>query len=71
MKEFSLYLHTMHLSHQVRPNSEALVTLILFLYMLSQAAGKYRQQGRNYSVEDGDIIFFKFNAGAGLTAKKK
>lgn len=28
---------------------------------LSQAAGKYRQQGRNYIVEDGDIIFFKFN----------
>lgn len=27
----------------------------------SQAAGKYRQQGRNYMVEDGDIIFFKFN----------
>lgn len=28
---------------------------------LFQAAGKYRQQGRNYIVEDGDIIFFKFN----------
>ncbi|XP_028991689.1 obg-like ATPase 1 isoform X4 [Betta splendens] len=27
-----------------------------------KAAGKYRQQGRNYVVEDGDIIFFKFNA---------
>lgn len=38
---------------------------------LAQAAGKYRQQGRNYIVEDGDVIFFKFNAGAGLTAKKK
>ena len=37
----------------------------------AQAAGKYRQQGRNYIVEDGDIIFFKFNAGAGLTAAKK
>merc|ERR1711976_63728 len=36
-----------------------------------EAAGKYRQQGRNYVVDDGDIIFFKFNAGAGLTAKKK
>ncbi|GBL95276.1 Obg-like ATPase 1 [Araneus ventricosus] len=36
-----------------------------------KAAGKYRQQGRNYVVEDGDIIFFKFNAGAGLQAKKK
>jgi len=31
-----------------------------------KAAGKYRQQGRNYEVNDGDIIFFK--AGA---AKKK
>jgi len=36
-----------------------------------KAAGKYRQQGRNYTVEDGDIIFFKFNAGAGLSAAKK
>jgi obg-like ATPase 1 len=38
-----------------------------------KSAGKYRQQGRNYTVEDGDIIFFKFNAGAGLKepAKKK
>jgi len=36
-----------------------------------KAGGKYRQQGRNYVVEDGDIILFKFNAGAGLTDKKK
>jgi len=36
-----------------------------------KAAGQYRQQGKNYTVEDGDIIFFKFNAGAGLTSKKK
>lgn len=36
----------------------------------AKAAGKYRQQGRNYTVEDGDIIFFKFNAGSGLTKKK-
>jgi obg-like ATPase 1 len=36
-----------------------------------KAAGKYRQQGRNYIVEDGDIIFFKFNAGAGLKDSKK
>ncbi|CAH1960897.1 unnamed protein product [Acanthoscelides obtectus] len=36
-----------------------------------KAAGKYRQQGRNYVVEDGDIIFFKFNAGAGLQQAKK
>ena len=26
-----------------------------------KSAGKYRQQGRNYTVEDGDIIFFKVN----------
>ena len=31
----------------------------------------FRQQGKNYTVEDGDIIHFKFNAGAGLTAAKK
>lgn len=37
----------------------------------AKAAGKYRQQGRNYTVEDGDIIFFKFNAGAGLKEAKK
>ncbi|XP_077291091.1 obg-like ATPase 1 [Arctopsyche grandis] len=37
----------------------------------AKAAGKYRQQGRNYTVEDGDIIFFKFNAGAGLKDPKK
>merc|ERR1719321_1679244 len=24
-------------------------------------AGKYRQEGKNYVVKDGDIIFFKFN----------
>ncbi|KNC86691.1 obg-like ATPase 1 [Sphaeroforma arctica JP610] len=26
-----------------------------------KAAGKYRQEGKNYVVADGDIIFFKFN----------
>ncbi|XP_020905972.1 obg-like ATPase 1 [Exaiptasia diaphana] len=36
-----------------------------------KGAGKYRQEGKNYVVHDGDIIFFKFNAGAGLTDKKK
>ena len=36
-----------------------------------QAAGKYKQKGRDYIVEDGDIILFKFNAGAGLSGKKK
>jgi len=37
----------------------------------TKAAGKYRQEGKQYVVSDGDIIFFKFNAGAGLTAGKK
>jgi len=36
-----------------------------------KAAGKYKQKGKDYIVNDGDIIFFKFNAGAGLSAKKK
>eukprot|EP00918_Siedleckia_nematoides_P055129 GHVU01120238.1.p1 GENE.GHVU01120238.1~~GHVU01120238.1.p1 ORF type:complete len:399 (+),score=75.01 GHVU01120238.1:75-1271(+) len=36
-----------------------------------KAAGKFKQKGRDYIVEDGDIIHFKFNAGAGLTGKKK
>ena len=34
-----------------------------------KAAGKLRQQGKEYIVEDGDIIFFKFNVSAG--GKKK
>jgi obg-like ATPase 1 len=33
--------------------------------------GAFFQQGRNYTVLDGDIIFFKFNAGAGLKDPKK
>lgn len=36
-----------------------------------KAEGKYRQQGKNYTVEDGDIIYFKVNAGAGLGGSKK
>ncbi|KAL4217124.1 Obg-like ATPase [Mactra antiquata] len=36
-----------------------------------KAAGKYKQKGREYVVEDGDIMYIKFNAGAGLTGKKK
>lgn len=36
-----------------------------------KAAGKYKQKGREYVVEDGDIIFFKANAGAGLGGAKK
>jgi ribosome-binding ATPase YchF (GTP1/OBG family) len=38
---------------------------------LFQAEGKYRQQGKNYIVEDGDIIYFKTNTGGGLNASKK
>jgi len=33
-----------------------------------KAAGKYRTEGKNYDVEDGDIIVVKHNAGG---AKKK
>uniref|UniRef100_A0A7S4FYP3 Obg-like ATPase homolog n=1 Tax=Eutreptiella gymnastica TaxID=73025 RepID=A0A7S4FYP3_9EUGL len=32
-----------------------------------KALGKYRQEGKEYEVQDGDVIFFKFN----VTAKKK
>jgi len=35
-----------------------------------KGAGKYRQEGKNYVVVDGDIMFFKANAGAGLAKKK-
>ena len=33
-----------------------------------KAAGKYRQEGKMYTVCDGDVIFFKFNVSGG---KKK
>lgn len=33
-----------------------------------RAAGKYRQNGKEYVVRDGDILFIRFNAGAGLSA---
>ncbi|ERE89530.1 nuclear respiratory factor 1 isoform 1 [Cricetulus griseus] len=35
----------------------------------AMAAGKYRQQGRAYVVEDGDIIFFKFKSPQHLKKK--
>jgi obg-like ATPase 1 len=35
-----------------------------------KAAGKYKQKGRDHIIADGDIIHFKFNAGAGLSDKK-
>lgn len=31
--------------------------------------GKYYQKGKDYIVEDGDIIFFRFNVGKGKTEK--
>ncbi|URE29198.1 hypothetical protein MUK42_17700 [Musa troglodytarum] len=30
-----------------------------------KAAGKYRQEGKTYVVQDGDIVFFKFNVSGG------
>lgn len=35
-----------------------------------KAAGKYHQKGKEYVVEDGDIIFFKFNVTAPANKKK-
>jgi len=34
-----------------------------------RSKGKHQQKGKEYIVEDGDILFFKFNAGAGLKKK--
>merc|ERR1711972_1136133 len=28
-----------------------------------KAAGKYRQEGKNYEVQDGDVVFYKFGQG--------
>jgi obg-like ATPase 1 len=36
-----------------------------------KAAGKYKTQGKMYVVQDGDIMFFKHNAGGAPAAKKK
>ena len=47
------------------------ITIYIYLLPIFKAGGKYKQEGKQYVVKDGDIIFFKFNAGAGLTAKKK
>lgn len=35
-----------------------------------KAAGKYLQKGKDYVVEDGDIIFFKFNVSNNPPKKK-
>eukprot|EP00019_Armaparvus_languidus_P006648 CAMPEP_0168590420 /NCGR_PEP_ID=MMETSP0420-20121227/6558_1 /TAXON_ID=498008 /ORGANISM="Pessonella sp." /LENGTH=394 /DNA_ID=CAMNT_0008626077 /DNA_START=43 /DNA_END=1230 /DNA_ORIENTATION=+ len=37
----------------------------------AKKAGKMKSEGRNYVMRDGDIVHFKFNAGAGLKSKKK
>ena len=36
-----------------------------FGLIFQQAAGKYKQEGKTYVVQDGDIIFFKFNVSGG------
>eukprot|EP00735_Rhodelphis_limneticus_P012493 TRINITY_DN576_c0_g1::TRINITY_DN576_c0_g1_i1::g.10514::m.10514 TRINITY_DN576_c0_g1::TRINITY_DN576_c0_g1_i1::g.10514 ORF type:complete len:425 (+),score=195.64,sp/Q9SA73/OLA1_ARATH/60.05/8e-167,YchF-GTPase_C/PF06071.8/1e-35,MMR_HSR1/PF01926.18/4.5e-17,FeoB_N/PF02421.13/2.8e-06,AAA_18/PF13238.1/9.6,AAA_18/PF13238.1/3.5,TGS/PF02824.16/2.7e+03,TGS/PF02824.16/0.055,AAA_17/PF13207.1/0.84,AAA_17/PF13207.1/2.4e+02,AAA_14/PF13173.1/0.38,AAA_14/PF13173.1/5.5e+03 TRINITY_DN576_c0_g1_i1:61-1275(+) len=36
-----------------------------------KAAGLYKQQGKTYEVEDGDIIYFKINEGAAATQANK
>ncbi|EPS62769.1 hypothetical protein M569_12020, partial [Genlisea aurea] len=35
-----------------------------------KACGKYKQEGKGYVVQDGDIIFFKFNVSSSGGAKK-
>ena len=40
-------------------------------YSAAMFVTNFTISGKNYIVMDGDIIFFKFNAGAGLTTAKK
>ena len=53
------------------PQLYKICRLILFIDELNlscnfaQAAGKYKQEGKTYVVQDGDIIFFKFNVSGG------
>ena len=35
-----------------------------------KADGKYLQKGKTYVVQDGDIIYFKFNVSGGKKKKK-
>ncbi|KAJ7566974.1 hypothetical protein O6H91_02G126500 [Diphasiastrum complanatum] len=42
---------------QIHPKSTSITNL--------NAAGKYKQEGKNYVVQDGDIILFKFNVTSG------
>lgn len=58
-----MQLRFVFVEHRMSGNNKwALLSLnIIEVCSLLQAAGKYRQLGRNYTVEDGDIIFFKFN----------
>lgn len=39
--------------------------IMIFTNNIVQAAGKYKQEGKTYVVQDGDIIFFKFNVSGG------
>lgn len=56
------WTHAINCAYTPRKVFEFYKTRLLWICLsLFQAAGKYRQQGRNYIVEDGDIIFFKFN----------
>lgn len=57
-EKFFIMAEVMHYAELHELGSEAAV----------KAGGKYYQKGREYVVEDGDVIFFKFNASG---AKKK
>jgi obg-like ATPase 1 len=35
-----------------------------------KAEGKYQQKGKLYEVQDGDVIYFKFNVAGGKKKKK-
>ena len=45
------------------------ISYLICHILCMKAAGKYRQEGRNYVMQDGDIVHFMFNVTA--TGKKK
>lgn len=65
MKEALDYLLYSRSADENLYGSELTVKSNLQSYKLMQAAGKYRQEGKTYVVQDGDIIFFKFNVSGG------
>uniref|UniRef100_A0A7N1A8T0 YchF C-terminal domain-containing protein n=1 Tax=Kalanchoe fedtschenkoi TaxID=63787 RepID=A0A7N1A8T0_KALFE len=62
-------LHHYHVDFSVICSNRLMAINCLLIATFSEclirAAGKYRQEGKTYVVQDGDIIFFKFNVSGG------